>query len=248
MNEIVSLLMQHRSVRAFEGSPLPEEDLRVIVAAGQMASTSSNVQAYSVIAVTDPALRRELSVLTGNQEYVETCAVFLVWCADLNRLSHAAAKYIPDGSDTYADSAENFIVATVDAALAAQNAAIAAESMGYGVCYIGGIRNRIAEVSALLNVPELAYPVFGMCVGVPGQLSGQRPRLPVDAVLHMNAYDAEKALGSVADYDETMTRYLRMRTDGRKSTPWTEIMAEWLTRPNRLHMLDFLNSKGFLKR
>ncbi|MDG0808710.1 oxygen-insensitive NADPH nitroreductase [Cohnella rhizosphaerae] len=248
MNEMVAQLMQHRSVRSFDPSPVPEADLREIVAAGQMASTSSNVQAYSVIAVTDPALKRELSVLTGNQAYVESCPVFLVWCADLNRLSGAAEAHLEPGADAYADSAESFIVATVDAALAAQNAAIAAESMGYGICYIGGIRNRIEEVSNLLGIPGLAYPVFGMCVGLPDQPSGQRPRLPVEAVLHRNRYDAEKGRGPVAEYDETMTRYLRMRTDGRKSTPWTRIMAEWLTRPNRLHMLEYLKKRGFLKR
>lgn len=248
MNEVVAQLMQHRSVRSFDPSPIPEADLREIVAAGQMASTSSNVQAYSVVAVTDPGLKRELSVLTGNQAYVGTCPVFLVWCADLNRLSKAAETHIESGVDVYADSAESFIVATVDAALAAQNAAIAAESMGYGICYIGGIRNRIEEVSTLLGLPSLAYPVFGMCVGLPEQPSGQRPRLPVEAVLHWNRYDADGGYGPVAEYDETMTRYLRMRTQGRKSTPWTKIMAEWLTRPNRLHMLNYLQKRGFLKR
>ncbi|MDI4644598.1 oxygen-insensitive NADPH nitroreductase [Cohnella hashimotonis] len=248
MNEVVVKLMQHRSVRSFDPAPIPEAHLREIVAAGQMASTSSNVQAYSVVAVTDPALKRELSVLTGNQAYVETCPAFLVWCADLNRLSSAAAAHIEPGDETYADSAESFIVATVDASLAAQNAAAAAESMGYGICYIGGIRNRIEEVSSLLGIPSLAYPVFGMCVGLPDQPGGQRPRLPVEAVLHWNRYNAEQGLGPVGEYDETMTRYLQMRTEGRKSTPWTKIMAEWLTRPNRLEMMEYLKKRGFLRR
>lgn len=248
MNEVVAQLMQHRSVRSFDPTSIPEADLREIVAAGQMASTSSNVQAYSVVAVTDPALKRELSVLTGNQAYVETCPAFLVWCADLNRLSRAAEAHIAPGEELYADSAESFIVATVDASLAAQNAAVAVESMGYGICYIGGIRNRIEEVSSLLGIPSLAYPVFGMCVGLPDQSSGQRPRLPVEAVLHWNRYDAERGHGPVGEYDETMARYLQVRTEGRKSTPWTKIMAEWLTRPNRLHMMDYLKKRGFLKR
>lgn len=248
MNEVVAGLMQHRSVRSFEPTPVPEEQLREIVAAGQMASTSSNVQAYSVIAVTEPALKRELAALTGNQEYVETCPVFLVWCADLHRLVKVSSVHAQDGREIYADTAESFIVATVDASLAAQNAAAAAESMGYGICYIGGIRNRIAEVSSLLGIPELAYPVFGMCVGVPAATSGQRPRLPVEAVLHREVYESDRALDPVGEYDETMVRYLQIRTEGRKDTPWTEIMADWLARPNRLHMMEFLQGRGMLRR
>lgn len=241
-------LMKHRSVRAFEQTPVPEEQLREIVAAGQMASTSSNVQAYSVIAVTDTALKHELSVLTGRQAYVESCPVFLVWCADLNRLAQAASSHLLDGEQTYADSAESFVVATVDAALAAQNAAIAAESMGYGICYIGGIRNRIAEVTSLLRIPRLVYPVFGMCIGIPSASSGQRPRLPVDAVLHRDVYEPGRTFATIGAYDDTMVRYLRSRTEGRKSTPWSKIMAEWLTRPNRLQLMEFLQGRGLLRR
>lgn len=248
MNEVVQRLMSHRSVRAYEEMPIPEERLQDIIAAGQMASTSSNVQAYSVIAVTEPALKRELAVLAGNQAYVEACPVFLVWCADLNRLQQAASDHLQDGQDTYADSAESFIVATVDASLAAQNAAVAAESMGYGICYIGGIRNRIAEVSDLLRLPRLVYPVFGMCLGVPAQLGGQRPRLPAAAVLHRDYYETGRPEAAIGEYDETMVRYIKMRTEGRRSTPWSQVMADWLARPHRLHMLAFLQARGWLRR
>ncbi|MBB6669751.1 oxygen-insensitive NADPH nitroreductase [Cohnella nanjingensis] len=247
MNETISTLLDHRSVRSFLDTPVTEEQLQAIVTAGQMASTSSNVQAYSVIAVTEPSLKRQLAILSGDQAYVEQCPLFLVWCADLYRVCRTAGMYLSDQT-TYEDSTESFMVATVDTALAAQNAAVAAESMGLGICYIGGIRNRIAEVSELLRIPELAYPVFGMCVGVPDRKSGQRPRLPTEAVLHRNGYDPEMSLEAVKGYDVTMVRYLRERTEGRKSTPWSKIMAEWLARPNRLHMRAFLEDKGLLRK
>lgn len=86
MNDTLSLLMNHRSIRKFTDEPVTEEQLKTIVAAGQMASTSSNVQAYSIIAITDSEKKRRLAELAGNQAYIVECPVFLVWCADLYRL------------------------------------------------------------------------------------------------------------------------------------------------------------------
>lgn len=168
-NETLELLNQHVSVRQYLDKPVSEEQLAAIIGAGQMASTSSNVQAYSVIAVTEPGLKAQLAALSGNQAYIEQCPVFLVWCADLYRLHETTAHYLQSAESF--DSTENFIVATVDAALAAQNAAIAAESLGMGIVYIGGVRNNIAELSELLNLPERVYPVFGMCLGYPAGAS-----------------------------------------------------------------------------
>lgn len=246
MNETLSVLMNHKSIRKFKEDEVSQEQLASIVAAAQMASSSSNVQAYSVIAVTEPGLKKQLAALAGGQAYVEQCPVFLVWCADLYRLKRVTGQHKPDKT-SYEDSTENFIVATIDAALAAQNAAIAAESMGLGIVYIGGIRNNIAEVAELLGLPDLVYPVFGMCVGVPDQEPGLRPRLPQAAVLHMNGYDPNQTMEQVKLYDETMSRYLSERTGGERTTPWSEIMAVRLTEPVRLHMKSFLEQKGFLK-
>jgi len=148
MNDIIQLLQSHRSIRKFSNTPVTPEQLDAILGSAQMASTSSNMQAYSVISVTDMALRQQLAVLAGNQAYVSECPLFLVWCADLHRFAQAVHRH----ADTpVSGNAENFLVATVDAALAAQNAAVAAESLGLGVVYIGGIRNNPAEVSQLLG-------------------------------------------------------------------------------------------------
>lgn len=246
-SSLISQLMNHRSIRKYKDQEVTDEQLEVIIAAGQMASTSSNVQAYSVIAVTDSERKRELSLLCGDQSYVRECPIFLVWCADLYRLKEASSSYIGE-NDSYEDSTENFIVATVDAALAAQNAAVAAESLGLGIVYIGGIRNQIEQVSSLLGLPELVYPVFGMCVGYPDQEPSRRPRLPLQGVLHREHYQQEETVKQVERYDEVMTAYLKERTGGTKDTPWSQLMAERLKQPARLHMQDFLKKKGFLRR
>ncbi|WP_178019808.1 oxygen-insensitive NADPH nitroreductase [uncultured Paenibacillus sp.] len=244
MNETISRMMQHRSIRKYSDRPVGKELVEQIVSAGQMASSSSHVQAYSVIAVTDAARKAKLAELCGNQAYVAECPVFLVWCADLSRLKRAAERHLPSQS-TYEGTTENFIVATIDAALAAQNAAVAAESLGLGIVYIGGIRNQSEQVASLLELPRLAYPVFGMCLGYPGQEPGLRPRLPLPAVLHWNGYDAAGQDKQVAAYDEVMSKYLHERTGGAKDTPWSELMAEKLAQPARLHMRGFLAKRGF---
>lgn len=246
-NEVLSLLNRHASIRKFKADPVSDEQLSAIIGAAQMASTSSNVQAYSVIAVTEPKLKSELGELAGKQSYVAECPVFLVWCADLYRLREAARQHL-GGAASYEDSAENFIVATVDAALAAQNAAVAAESLGLGIVYIGGIRNEIAAVSERLGLPELVYPLFGMCLGYPDQEPGLRPRLPQPAVLHHNRYDAEEAVRQVEAYDKISSEYLSKRTGGTNSATWSAIMAKRLSEPIRLHMQEFLKSKGFMQR
>jgi len=246
MNETISLLMSHRSIRKFKNEPVSGELLHTIVGAAQMASTSSNVQAYTVIAVTDMDKRTRIEELAGNQAYITECPVFLVWCADLNRLKHAVEPYLKD-KPSYEDSTENFIVATVDASLAAQNAAIAAESLGLGIVYIGGIRNRIAEVADVLSLPELVYPLFGMCVGYPDQEPMLRPRLPLQSVLHINEYDKQRAAEGVKAYDAASSDYLRKRSNGKNAAPWSELMSKRLAEPVRLHMKPFLQDRGFMK-
>ncbi|WP_151735642.1 oxygen-insensitive NADPH nitroreductase [Paenibacillus tengchongensis] len=245
-NDTLDLLMRHASVRKYQDRPVAEETLAAIIGAAQMASTSSNVQAYSVIAVDDPKQKAQLSALSGNQAYIEECPVFLIWCADLYRLQETAGPQLEDGG-TF-DTTENFIVATVDAALAAQNAAVAAESLGLGIVYIGGVRNNIAELSELLGLPERVYPVFGMCLGYPEGESGIRPRLPLEGVLHRGRYDQEKTAAQVAIYDEVSREYMLKRSGGKMDTPWSAMMAKRFAEPSRMQMKDFLLSKGFMKR
>ncbi|MBV6716988.1 oxygen-insensitive NADPH nitroreductase [Paenibacillus chitinolyticus] len=241
MNSVIDLLTRHRSIRKFKPDPIPGDQLQAIVASAQMASTSSSVQAYTIIAATDPALKKELARLAGNQAYVEQCGLFLVFCADLNRLRKATEQ----SGEVFHQNTESFLVASMDAALAAQNAAIAAESLGLGICYIGGIRNNPDGVAEALKLPELVYPVFGMCVGVPDQEPSLRPRLPQTAVLHENGYQSERSDEGVRQYDETTRKYYEERTGGKQSVTWSRSMADKYRQPVRAHLKPFLEKQGF---
>ncbi|WP_281885006.1 oxygen-insensitive NADPH nitroreductase [Paenibacillus sp. YYML68] len=241
MNETIQLLQQHRSIRKFKHTPLTTEQVEAIVMSAQMASTSSNVQAYTIMAVDDSALKQALSELAGNQAYVAECGLFLVFCADLSRLDKAAQR---NGEQLYANT-ESFIVATVDASLAAQNAAIAAEALGLGICYIGGIRNAMEEVSELLALPPLVYPVFGLCIGEPDQQPERRPRLPMASVLHRNRYDKAAVEDGIDAYDQTMQAYYLERTRGKTMTNWSRGIADKYGKPMRVRVKPYLEAQGF---
>jgi FMN reductase (NADPH) len=244
MNSTIELLKQHRSVRKFKPDALSDEQFKQIVEAAQLASTSSNMQAYSVIAVRIPETKQQLARLAANQAYIEECPLFLVWCADLHRLQIAANVYEEEEIEL-PSSTEIFVIATIDTALAAQNAAVAAESLGLGIVYIGGIRDNPKEVSKLLGLPKFVYPVFGMCVGFPDQEPTQRPRLPLETIVHEERYSTEAFASGIEAYNASIHQFLLTRAGGNRDSNWSKEMAARLRGRKREHLRLFLEEQGF---
>lgn len=242
MNEMLRLLMAHRSIRKFTDKLIEPELLADIIAAGQCAATSSFLQGATIIQIKDPGKRQTLAQLAGNQRYVETSAEFLVFCADLRRAGNCCALYDKPFSGEYT---EHFMIATIDTALLAQNVVIAAESLGLGICYIGGIRNNPREVSDLLRLPQGVYPVFGLCLGYPAQDPEVKPRLPLSVILKQDEYDDRGDAATIAAYDEQVREYYRTRTGGGHETPWSLQVAKLLSEKARPHMREFLAEQGF---
>lgn len=242
MNPTIELLKSHRSIRKFTDQPIGTELLHELVRAGQGASTSNHVQACSIVRVTDVAKRERLAELAGGQASVSGCAEFLVFCADMKRPMEAAARA---GADVVAGMTEHLLVSSIDAALLAQNVAVAAESVGLGLCYIGGLRNNPQEVSELLELPDQVYPVFGMAVGYPAHQPDVKPRLPVEAILFENRYDDSHTAEQVAAFDQTMHDYYLARSSNNKSSSWSEQLKPLFTVKLRAHMKEFLNKRGF---
>ena len=206
-NDFLQILLSHRSIRAYTPQPLPSGTLEILVAAAQSAATSSNLQTWSVVAVEDVERKEKLSHLAGNQAYIRQCPLFLVWLADLARLSYVAESR--GISHEALDYLEMFLTATIDAGLAGQNAAVAAESLGLGTVYIGAMRNQPEEVAATLGLPPHVFAVFGMCVGYPDQAAEIKPRLPQQAVLHRETYQLGEQEEAVANYNEVMKAFYR---------------------------------------
>lgn len=200
-NGTVDLLLRHHSVRGYRPDPLPENALPLLVAAAQSAATSSNMQTWSVVSVTDPATKAELARVAADQKHVEECPLFLVFLADLSRAGRIAERQGEPLANL--EYLETFLVAAIDAALAAQNAVTAAESLGLSTVYIGALRNDPEAVAAALGLPQGVVGVFGLCVGYadPAKPAGVRPRLPQGAILHRERYHSADEAEIVAAYD-----------------------------------------------
>jgi len=239
---IFDLLSSHTSIRRYKNKEISNEEIRKLISVAQHAASSHFVQAYSVIWVTDQQAKEKLGLLSKNKIQMETAGAVLVCCVDFQRL-HIAG--LMNDTKIVADSAENVLVGTADVAIFAQNLAIAAESNGYGICYIGGVRNNPAEISELLDLPDRVFPAFAMTIGVPDEKHEVKPRLPVEAILHENGYDSDKYHTLLPAYDKTMENYYATRESNQKSTNWTKSMADFLKVPRRTHMKDFLASRGF---
>ena len=249
MNQVIETLLQHRSIRRFTEKPLDREQIEAIVRSAQAASTSSFIQAYSIIGVTDQQKKDKLAELAGNQAYVAANGHFFVFCADLHRHKVVGDLETADVKDSI-ESTEKFMVALIDAALAAQNAAIAAESMGLGICYIGGIRNDLESVKEVLKTPEYVIPLFGMAVGYPDQETDLKPRLPLEHVYMENEYQQDRSLfeKQLNDYDKTTSEYYLERTNGKRGDSWTGQMAKMLGRKTRMYMKEFVEKQNLNKK
>ena len=182
----VALMHRHRSRRAYADTPLSPGQLERLVDAARHASTSSFIQAYAVVAVTDPGQKRAVAQLCADQPHIEQAPVFVAVCADLAKIAAACAAH---GQVVQAQSLELFLQATIDAALLGQNLALAAESEGLGICMIGAARNRPVELARLLDLPSRCFVVFGMTIGHPTDDPAPRGRMPLDGVLHLERYD-----------------------------------------------------------
>lgn len=242
MNPVFKLLHAHRSIRKFADKPLPEGLLDKLVSAGQAASSGNNVQAYTLIRISQKALRSQISELAGNQAYINECAEFLVFCADVKRNKEAVERA---GGEPVMGMTEQLLVSSIDTALMAQNMAIAAESEGLGICYIGAIRNNPAAICELLKLPKHIYPAFGMCLGYPEQDPEVKPRLPIAVVLKENVYDDSQDEELIDQYNKQMSEYYQMRTGGTKNTSWSTELVPMFSQKLRPHMKAFLADKGF---
>ncbi|SDK36747.1 oxygen-insensitive NADPH nitroreductase [Billgrantia gudaonensis] len=240
MNPTIELLKSHRSIRKFADRPVSRELLEELIRAGQAAATSSHVQACSVIHVKNPEKRAAIADYAGGQGYVASCGAFLVFCADMKRPTEAAER---TGARVVRGMTEHLLVATVDTALMAQNVAVAAESEGLGICYIGGIRNDPRAVSDLLELPQHVYPVFGMCLGYPAHDPDVKPRLPVEAILKEDRYTDDREW--VEAFDDTMHAYYRSRKGGPKDSTWSQNLTPLFDTKLRPHMREFLIERGF---
>jgi len=240
---VTETLNNHVTVRFFNGAPIPDGMLEAILEAARRSPTSSNMQTYSIIVVRDPATRKDLAHMAGNQKHIETCDVFLAFCADIQRLETAVNMHNVD----MARSLELTLVATVDAALVGMSVQTAAESFGLGAVMIGAMRNDPKKAAELLGLPGGVYVVYGMCIGWPDEdrIPPQKPRLPTELVIHHEQYSTEDPRPAIAAYDDALADHYGQLERNQHVSAWSGPIAARLENPARPHLREHLESLGF---
>ncbi|WP_028768588.1 oxygen-insensitive NADPH nitroreductase [Shewanella fidelis] len=240
MNQTIETILQHRSIRQFTTEPIEPQKLQLILSCANAASSSSFIQCTSIIRITNPETRAQIAQLAGGQAYVASAAEFLVFCADFFRHKQIS----PNAQLGFT---EQTLIGAIDTGLMGQNALLAAESMGLGGVYIGGIRNNPSKLTELLSLPNHVVPLFGMCLGYPARQPEIKPRLPLSIVVHQEQYqqlDSEE----LKTYDQHVRAYYAARSSNNKQVSWSEQVSATLDKEARPFMQAYLKQQGFSTR
>lgn len=193
MNEVLNQLYARKSVRVYDQRPIAPEVKRAVLEAAIQAPSAGNMALYTILDITDQALKDALAKSCDNQSFIAKAPMVLIFCADYRRWFDVFCQYVeqvrkPDMGDLF--------LAEADAIIAAQNAVVAAHSLGLGSCYIGDIIENFEYHRELLKLPNYVVPAAMLCFGYPTQQQLERPkppRHPVEALVHENGYDMEKS-------------------------------------------------------
>ncbi len=252
LTEAILTMTSHASVRHYKPDPVPPEAVEAILTAARSSATSSNLHMYSIIVVTDGERREQLAQLS-EQDQVRQAPLVLVFCPDLHRLERVCERQGYPFADR---NTEMFMQAVVDAALAAQNAAVAAESLGFGTCYIGAIRNRPVQVAQLLKLPPRTFALVGLTIGYPARPAKLKPRLPAQVTVHYEEYSEDGLEEGLAAYDEIMAssgiyKNREVPVEGQPGVTrlygWCEHSARRMSKPHPLrhNMKEHLQQLGW---
>lgn len=190
MNTIIQSLFDRKSVRAFENRPIPDEMKQTILSAATQAPTAGNQQLYTILDITDSKLKQALSVTCDNQPFIAKAPVVLIFCADCKKWYDL---FLSSGCDPRLPGVGDLMLAVTDTAIAAQNAVVAAQSLGIGSCYIGDIMEQCEAHRNLLKLPQYVFPAVMLVFGWPTeqQINRLKPqRCPMDSIVFENEYPA----------------------------------------------------------
>jgi nitroreductase len=244
-NQTMELLVRHRTVRQYLDRPVDDSCVNALAVAAQSGASSSNLQTWSVVAVRDTKTIAAISQIC-TQTHVATAPLIMIWLVDYSRV-HAIAAHSGENAESL-NYLDTFISGVFDAGIAAQNAVVAAESLGLGTVYLGSIRNNVNTLSTLLNLPQHIMPVVGLSVGWPDLTEDAdiKPRLPMKAVLHHETYDSDAFEPALAEYEPISADYYRRFNLGES---WTERVHERAvdgrSERNKAYMTAWLKEHGF---
>jgi nitroreductase len=178
-------IFNHRTIRKYKSDPIPSPILDDILQAAVRTSTTGNMQVYSIIVTQDPEKKQQLHKLHFSQQMVLDAPLLLTFCADFNRFNHWCRLR---GAEPGYDNFLSFFTASIDALIAAQNSALAAEAHGLGICYLGTTTYQADKLVQFFQLPEGVVPVTTLVIGYPDEQPALTDRLPQEAVVHHETY------------------------------------------------------------
>jgi len=183
--DTLKTLFEHRSIRKFKNKEIDEPILNNILNAGCRASTTGNMQVYSIIVTKDEKKKEELCKFHFGQKMLMQAPVVLTFCTDFNRFNKwCLQRKAEPGYDNFL----SFMTATIDALLVAQNVVIAAESYGLGICYLGTTIYMADKIIEFLNCPKGVVPITTVVLGYPDENPDLTDRLPLSGIVHYESY------------------------------------------------------------
>lgn len=220
--------------------------MALIYEAVRNTPTSYNGQQFSVVDITDPAVKEQLYGLTG-QKQIKTCSHFLLFCADFHKISLLArAKGID--MPAFEDTADGLIVGVVDASLAMMSALVAAEAEGLGTCCIGYARTAApAAIAETVGLPRGVFAVCGLAIGVPREMPSLKPKQPAPLVVMHDRYrsDDDRMVAELEQYDADVSRYNRSREGTTSTNDWCGHIVDYYREAMGYRLLDALRDRGF---
>lgn len=239
--QTLETLLNHKTIRNYKSDPIPQEMLDTILEAGFRASTTGNMQVYSVVVTRDEQKRKDLCKLHFNQKMVEQAPVLLTFCADFNRFNKwCEQRNANPGYDNFL----SFFTAAIDALLVAQNAAVAAEAYGLGICYLGTTTYQADKLIEFFNLPKGVVPITTLVVGYPAEEPGLTDRLPAKGLIHDETYRdySPQDIDQIYKEKESLPLTARLIEENQ-----LENLAQIFTQKRYTHKDNVHFSKVFLK-
>lgn len=234
-------LLNHRTIRKYKDDPIPTPILDYILEAGTRASTTGNMQLYSIIVTTDNGIKEELSPCHFNQAMIREAPVVLTICADFNRFIHwCLLNKAEPGYNNFL----SFFTAAIDAVLVAQNVSVAAEDAGLGICYLGTTTYMAEKIIEVLDLPKGVVPITTLTIGYPDEWPELTDRLPLEAVIHREKYQdySDADIHNHYQEKELMATYQEFIKENKKET-----LAQVFTDVRYKKEDNILFSKALLK-
>ena len=219
MNDMIKCLTERKSIRSYTNQEISPDCKELILRAAMEAPTAGNQQLYTILDITSQGLKDRLAVTCDNQPFIAKGKMVLIFCADFQKWYQA---FTLAGCSPRKPGPGDFLLAVEDAAIAAQNAVTAAESLGIGSCYIGDIMENYEVHKELLGLPEFVFPALMLVFGYPTaqQKEREKPkRAPLDFIVHENIYphfSKEELRQNIADikgedFDSWMERFCKRK-------------------------------------